>query len=214
MSDQPWMPLYPADYWVDTRDLSIEEHGIYLNMLMLAWRQPNGCLPNDEKWLRTNLPPMHGRTFNYYARRVITKYFSINADNQLENKRLSKEKRKAIEMRSKQSRNALERWSRPLKDKEISDAVDMPSQSQSQSQYKEREGVVRLRREEFIEVDSPEWEAWSKLKHWPQNDFRVDGRIRRGWHFPTRWPSSEYRPKLNGGSAPLAQEGRRGAKLA
>jgi len=57
----------------------------------------------------------------------------------------------------------------------------------------------------FVEVGSDEWEAWSKVRHWPQNDFDVDGngRHKRGWYFPTPWPSSEFKPKLNGGSVPV-----------
>jgi hypothetical protein len=48
----------------------------------------------------------------------------------------------------------------------------------------------------------PQWEAWSKIKRWPQTDSHVDGRIKRGWWFPSEWPSSEDKSKLNGGSAP------------
>lgn len=40
----------------------------------------------------------------------------------------------------------------------------------------------------FIEVDSPQWKAWCERRSWPQNDFRIDGRYRRGWFFPTEWP--------------------------
>lgn len=53
----------------------------------------------------------------------------------------------------------------------------------------------------FVEVGSDEWEAWSKVRHWPQNDFKVDGRYKRGWYFSTPWPSSDFKPKLNGGPA-------------
>jgi hypothetical protein len=60
-------------------------------------------------------------------------------------------------------------------------------------------------REFFVEVDSPEWEAWSKLKPWPQRDFRISGRIKRGWWFRSAWPTSELPSKLNGGSAPISE---------
>jgi hypothetical protein len=60
-------------------------------------------------------------------------------------------------------------------------------------------------REFFVEVDSPEWEAWSKLRHWPPRDCRINGRIKRGWWFRSAWPSSELKPKLNGGSAPISE---------
>jgi hypothetical protein len=40
----------------------------------------------------------------------------------------------------------------------------------------------------FVEAETPQWEAWSKLKRWPQTDSRIDGRIKRGWWFPSEWP--------------------------
>ena len=40
----------------------------------------------------------------------------------------------------------------------------------------------------FIAIDTPQWKAWRKLKRWPQTDHRVDGRLQRGWFFPTEWP--------------------------
>jgi uncharacterized protein YdaU (DUF1376 family) len=57
----------------------------------------------------------------------------------------------------------------------------------------------------FLEVESPEHKAWSKLRRWPERDIRVDGRIQRGWIFPSPWPSSELKPKPNGGSAPISE---------
>ena len=63
----------------------------------------------------------------------------------------------------------------------------------------------------FLDIDSEEYAAWSEyaswagLKRWPQRDFRVNGRTRRGWVFPSLWPTSELKPKLNGGSAPQTE---------
>ena len=31
----------------------------------------------------------------------------------------------------------------------------------------------------FVPVDSPAWAAWSKLRRWPQSDFKIDGRYQR-----------------------------------
>lgn len=42
----------------------------------------------------------------------------------------------------------------------------------------------------FVEYDSPQWQAWSKLRRWPQHDFKVDGRYRRGWYFDSEWPNA------------------------
>ena len=57
----------------------------------------------------------------------------------------------------------------------------------------------------FVEIDTPEWEAWSKVKRWPQNDFKINGHFKRGWYFRTAWPTSEFKSKLNGHSAPISE---------
>lgn len=50
-SRRPFLPLYVADYWADTKDLSCEQDGIYLNLLMAIWNA-DGRLPKDDKMLR------------------------------------------------------------------------------------------------------------------------------------------------------------------
>jgi hypothetical protein len=40
----------------------------------------------------------------------------------------------------------------------------------------------------FIEIDTPQWAAWLKVRRSPQTDHRVEGRIRRGWWFDSEWP--------------------------
>jgi uncharacterized protein YdaU (DUF1376 family) len=42
---RPWLPLYPADYLADTRDLDVAEHGAYVLLLMESWER--GPLPDD-----------------------------------------------------------------------------------------------------------------------------------------------------------------------
>lgn len=42
---RPWLPLYPADYLADTRDLDVAEHGTYLLLLLESWDR--GPLPDD-----------------------------------------------------------------------------------------------------------------------------------------------------------------------
>ena len=46
---RPWMPLYVADYLVDTAHFSALEHGAYLLLIMHYWS--TGALPDDERLL-------------------------------------------------------------------------------------------------------------------------------------------------------------------
>jgi uncharacterized protein YdaU (DUF1376 family) len=48
--DKPlWMPLYWADYFLDTRGLTRSQHGSYLLLIAEYWTK--GRLPTDEKQL-------------------------------------------------------------------------------------------------------------------------------------------------------------------
>lgn len=226
MSERPWMPLYVNDFRMDTLDLGVDQIGVYLIMLMLMWRREDASLPNDMAWLKRSLQQcaanFHGHTFNRIVPKLLDRYFQLGQDGKWRNKRLTKERQIADKRSANQSQIADKRWSDLRKNKELADANAIPSQSQSQSHkereiYKEKESrVVRLKEKQmqdapnldgkiFIEVDSPEWEAWSKLKRWPQTDSRANGRVKRGWWFRSAWPTSEFNPNSNNCSAPISK---------
>ena len=51
MAQFPAMPLWTDAYIADTQHLSNEEHGVYLKLLMFAWRTPDCDLPADDRRL-------------------------------------------------------------------------------------------------------------------------------------------------------------------
>jgi uncharacterized protein YdaU (DUF1376 family) len=55
MADFPHMPLFVDAYLGDTMHLSLEEHGAYLKLLMIAWRTKDCALPDDDRRIATML---------------------------------------------------------------------------------------------------------------------------------------------------------------
>lgn len=107
---RPWMPFYVTDYLIDTRDLSAEQHGVYILLLMTAWSRPDGRLPDDHKWLRAVLPTMHGHAFNRLVPPILDRYFRKDEEGFWTNKRLTNELQKVDKFSEKQKQNADKRW--------------------------------------------------------------------------------------------------------
>ena len=140
MSNRHWMPLYPSDYLADTVDLTAEQHGVYLLLLIHLWRRSDCRFPDDLSFIRRLLPPMHGHSFNRLAPPILTRFFQLE-DGCWTHKRVAKERQKADKLSLKQSQNAHKRWAAH---KEINDLVDaaaypktIPLQLQLQPQKKE-----------------------------------------------------------------------------
>jgi uncharacterized protein YdaU (DUF1376 family) len=51
MAEFPAMPLWTDAYLGDTTHLSTFEHGAYLLLLIVSWRSPGCCLPDDDRLL-------------------------------------------------------------------------------------------------------------------------------------------------------------------
>lgn len=51
MAEFPALPLFTDAYLGDTTHLSTFEHGAYLLLLIVSWRSPGGCLPDDDALL-------------------------------------------------------------------------------------------------------------------------------------------------------------------
>lgn len=51
MAEYPSLPFWTDAYISDTQHLTNEEHGVYLRLLMFAWRTPECCLPDNDRRL-------------------------------------------------------------------------------------------------------------------------------------------------------------------
>lgn len=166
MSTRPWMPLYIGDFQLDTLDLDAAQIGVYLIMLMLAWRREDAALPNDMAFLKRSLKrccaDFHGHQFNRTVPTILERYWTLGEDQKWRNKRLTNERQTADKRSAKQKQNINKRWTnaRQISDKRLAetsnindladtdvipafedvvDTVVIPSQSQSQLQRKKEE---------------------------------------------------------------------------
>ena len=117
MSKRPWLPLYVNDFCADVVDkggLRADEMGVYLAMLMLAWRRDDAALPNDMKWLKSALSSfvtdMHGHQFNRVAPMVLHRFWVLKDDNKWHQKRLEFEAEKAVKRSANGQQSANKRW--------------------------------------------------------------------------------------------------------
>lgn len=137
MSLRPWMPLYVNDFQMDTLDLSADEVGVYMVMLMLVWRREDAAIPDDMDRLQRSLKQcfagFHGHTFNRIVPKVLGRYFTLGEDGKYRNKRLTNERQKADKLSAKQKQNADKRWAKANNIIDLVDASAMPSHSHSHS---------------------------------------------------------------------------------
>lgn len=125
MKSAPAMPLFGDAYLADTRHLSLEEHGAYLQLLIVAWRSDNCALPNDDK----RLAMMLGVTAKKWAalKPTVMSFWTLG-DNGWEQKRLLKERRWVAKKSEDNRAAANARWdANPLKNKGAGDANAMPN---------------------------------------------------------------------------------------
>lgn len=138
MSSTPFMQLYPADYLAKTMDLTTEQHGAYLLILMTMW-QHDAKLPNDPVKLAriARMTPAKFRP----VWNEISRFFLVEGD-KITNPRLTKERKKAAEKSTK--RAAAGRaggQAKALKDNEarLANAMPMPQHSSDTRVQKEEE---------------------------------------------------------------------------
>lgn len=123
MADFPALPLWTDAYLADTTDLTAEQHGVYLILLMLAWRRSDCALPDDMPWLRTTLKRLvglHGNAFNAIVQPLLDRFFSRGASGEFIQKRLRKERDFLLKTSRTQSEKSRKRWADSSQNKGVS----------------------------------------------------------------------------------------------
>ncbi len=136
-----WMPLLIDKYLGDTTDLTTEQHGAYMLLLMAMWKK-DGTLPNDDQRLAsiTRLPASRWRA----SKGVLMEFFQTTEDGQgITQKRLSAEllrSKAATDAKAEAgAKGAAKRWQKGAPDggggngTANSTAIAQPSGSQWQT---------------------------------------------------------------------------------
>lgn len=145
MTSTPFMQLYPADYIAKTMDLTTEQHGAYLLILMTMW-QHDAKLPADPQKLAriARLSPAKFRP----VWEEISRFF-VETDGFISNARLTKERKKAHEKSAKRAiAGSAGGKAKALKDKAVASsnchADAMASSSDARDQSKKEDTNVSL----------------------------------------------------------------------
>lgn len=129
MAQFPALPLWTDALLGDTQHLSMGEFGAYILTLIVAWRDPDCSLPNDDLILARIT-----RAGRHWARvkQNVLGFWTLGADNRLRQKRLSAER---LKVQERSQALGTRRAGKPRKTKETTQSTD--SQSISISNKKE-----------------------------------------------------------------------------
>ncbi len=135
-----WMPFYIGDYRTDTLDLTTEQHGAYMVLLMISWLRKDG-IPNDmdglKRAMRGFCSDMHGNRFNRVVPYLLERYFTLDTDGLWRQRRLEIEREKSRKFSEYAREKANKRWRRTKVFNGLSDAGGMPARPRLQSHIEE-----------------------------------------------------------------------------
>lgn len=136
----PAIPLFGDAYLADTRHLSLEEHGAYLQLLMIAWRIEGCCLPDDDARLSRMLSVTPGK---WKKLKPAVMAFWECSEGQWRQRRLTKE-RAFVEEKSATNRASAEaRWkAKPLENIEGDECERMSERNAPPPPPPKEEGSV------------------------------------------------------------------------
>lgn len=181
------MPLFGDAYLADTRHLSLEEHGAYLQLLMIAWRTADCALPDDDKRIAQMLSVSTAKWRK--LKLEVMKFWTLDAGRWTQ-RRLLKERTFVNEKRAKNREAAEQRWgAKSLETKGAANANASPVQCERNapppplskkednnppsggSRYAFEGRVIRLQQREFG--------AWRKA--YPDIDLMASLQSRDDW---------------------------------
>lgn len=154
-----WMPLYIGDYLADTMELTTEQHGAYMLLLMAYWKN-GGALPNDDVKLAA-ITRLGADAWSMH-KHTLASYFDLESDPSLWiHVRAEKEMDKAgnnQEKRTLRAKAAAEaRWSKNAPSNAPSNAQAMlgrcPSPSPSPSKEKQDQKPCSPASDEHVPFD-------------------------------------------------------------
>lgn len=121
MARYPALPLWTDALVADTTHLSRDEFGVYMLLLIAAWRRPNCDLPDDDKFLAA-VSRCDGRKWKH-MRPVMAQFHTIS-DGVWKQNRLQKERKYVDDLSAKQRENVNVRWN---KNKGLGDTTVIPN---------------------------------------------------------------------------------------
>lgn len=197
MADFPALPLWTDAYMADTMHLTLEEHGAYLKLLMIAWRSTECSLPDNDKRIAQILS-ISERRWKEKLRPIIASFWTI-CDGKWTQKRLLHERKFQEKIRERNTAAANARW---LKDKNSNDAgassthhpiedttsvpnmsqTDAPSPSPSPSPTKKKESALSGAKEKTRKTQIPDdWVLSPQQRQWAEDKAIIAGVTMIDW---------------------------------